>query len=451
MKSIRNFFALFAGHHTSGRERLKHFSDILLRPQCAVRARVRRAVKILMLSDVYFPRVNGVSTSIRTFCRELVAAGHEVAIVAPDYGGSAGTDEFEVVRLPSRRIAFDPEDRLIKAGALRAVLPRLAARHWDVIHIHTPFRAHQLGVRLARLSGRPTLESYHTYFEQYVANYLPWVPNRIGRYAVRGFSRRLCGQVNHLLVPSQQMAEVLDGYGIKTPSTVLPTGIRLEEFEGGDGARFRREHGIGDDVPVLLTVGRLAIEKNVAFLLEVLTRLVPEFPRLQFVIAGEGPDAGRLADLVAARGLSANVRFVGNLDRRAGLLDCYRAADLFVFASSTETQGLVLIEAMALGLPIVSTAVMGSATVLAEARCARISAEDVDAFAGHVGTLLRNADERRALAAAGPADARAWSAPALMQKAEALYRRLADQAGGAAETDLAGPGPRAAELRRDSR
>ena len=106
---------------------------------------------------------------------------------------------------------------------------------------------------------------------------------------------------------------------------------------------------------------------------------------------------------------------------------------------------------MALGLPIVSTAVMGSATVLAEARCARISAEDVDAFAGHVGTLLRNADERRALAAAGPADARAWSAPALMQKAEALYRRLADQAGGAAETDLAGPGPRAADLRRDSR
>jgi glycosyltransferase involved in cell wall biosynthesis len=404
-----------------------------------------------MVSDVYFPRVNGVSTSIRTFCRELRHAGHEVAIVAPDYGSAIESDEFEVIRLPSRRIAFDPEDRLIKAGALRAVLPRLAERQWDVIHIHTPFRAHQLGVRLARMTGRPTLESYHTYFEQYVANYLPWVPNRLGRYAVRGFSRRLCSQIDHLLVPSRQMAEVLDGYGVRTPATILPTGIRLDEFEGGDGARFRCGHDIAEDAPVLLTVGRLAIEKNVAFLLEVLVRLVPEFLRLQFVIAGEGPDAGRLADIVAARGLGANVRFVGNLDRRAGLLDCYRGADLFVFASSTETQGLVLIEAMALGLPIVSTAVMGSATVLAETRCARISAEDVDEFAGHVAHLLRNPEQRRALAEAGPDDARTWSAPALMQKALALYRRLAERADGTVEANLAGSGPRAADMRRDGR
>lgn len=404
-----------------------------------------------MVSDVYFPRVNGVSTSIRTFCRELAAAGHEVAIVAPDYGSAQEADEFELIRLPSRRIAFDPEDRLIKAGALRRALPRLAARHWDVVHIHTPFRAHQLGVRLAQMTGRPTLESYHTYFEQYVANYLPWVPNRLGRYAVRGFSRRLCSQVDHLLVPSRQMADVLDGYGIATPSTILPTGIRLEEFEGGDGARFRREHGIAADASVLLTVGRLAIEKNVAFLLEVLGRLVGEFPRLLFVIAGEGPDAGRLADIVAARGLVDNVRFVGNLDRRAGLLDCYRAADLFVFASSTETQGLVLIEAMALGLPIVSTAVMGSATVLAEARCARISNGQLDDFAGHAAHLLRNPDQRRALAEAGPVDARGWSAPALMQKALTLYRQLARRARGGAEAELAGTDPPAAEMRGDAR
>ena len=388
-----------------------------------------------MVSDVYFPRVNGVSTSIRTFCRELVACGHDVTVVAPDYGRAAEPDEFEVIRLPSRRIVFDPEDRLIKAGALRALVPRLAERHWDVIHIHTPFRAHQLGVRLARLSGRPTLESYHTYFEQYVANYLPWVPNRIGRYAVRGFSRRLCSQVDHLLVPSRQMADVLADYGITTPATILPTGVRLDEFKGGDGARFRRENGIAEDVPVMLTVGRLAIEKNVSFLLDVLGKLVAEFPRLLFVIAGEGPDANRLADSVDARGLGANVRFVGNLDRQAGLLDCYRGADLFVFASSTETQGLVLIEAMALGLPIVSTAVMGSATVLAEARSARISAENAEEFAGHVAHLLQHPAERRMLAAAGPDDAAAWSAPVLMQRAVKVYAALAGVAGTNGETD----------------
>ncbi|MEO5561655.1 MAG: glycosyltransferase [Dokdonella sp.] len=381
-------------------------------------------MKILMLSDVYFPRVNGVSTSIQTFCRELIASGHEVTVVAPDYGNDDEPREFEVIRLPSRRIAFDPEDRLIKASAMRALIPQLAGRHWDVIHIHTPFRAHQLGVRLAHLTGRPTVESYHTYFEQYVANYLPWLPSKLGRYAVRGFSRRLCSQVDHLLIPSQQMADVLDAYGISTAATIVPTGVRLEEFHGGDGSRFRQRHGIAQDALVLLTVGRLAVEKNVAFLLEVMRLLVDDFPRLLLVIAGEGPDAKRLAGVTKALGLDANVLFVGNLTRHTELLDCYRSADIFVFASSTETQGLVLIEAMALGVPIVSTAVMGSATVLAHASSARVSEEDTRAFANHVATLLRAPDELRKLAAAGPQDAAAWSAPVLMQRVDELYARL---------------------------
>ncbi|HEU4665749.1 MAG TPA: glycosyltransferase [Dokdonella sp.] len=397
-------------------------------------------MKILMLSDVYFPRVNGVSTSIQTFCRELVALGHEVAIVAPDYGSDPEPTGFELIRLPSRRIAFDPEDRLIKADALRALLPRLAARDWSVIHIHTPFRAHQLGVRLARANGRPTLESYHTYFEQYVAAYLPWLPGRLGRWAVRAFSRRLCADVDHLLVPSRQMADVLASYGIDTPSTIVPTGVRLEEFQGGDGARFRAAHGVAADAPLLVTVGRVALEKNIAFLLEVVRVLVAEFPRLVFVIAGEGPDAPRLASLVEAFGLGAHVRFVGNLDRRAGLLDCYRAADVFVFASRTETQGLVLIEAMALGVPIVSTAAMGAASVLEGARSARTSEEDVGAFAREVASLLGSPAQRRALAQAGPADAQAWSAASLMRGVVELYARLESGAASRARVAAAGPG-----------
>ena len=123
-------------------------------------------MNILMLSDVYFPRVNGVSTSMQTFCRELVALGHAVTIVAPDYGVPEDAPEFEMVRLPARRIFFDPEDRLIKMSAAKAVVGELARRHWDVIHMHTPFRAHQIGLALARETGRPTVESYHTYFEE---------------------------------------------------------------------------------------------------------------------------------------------------------------------------------------------------------------------------------------------------------------------------------------------
>jgi 1,2-diacylglycerol 3-alpha-glucosyltransferase len=392
---------------------------------------------ILMLSDVYFPRVNGVSSSIRTYARALVAMGHRVTLVAPDYGPDSGQsghdDDFEVLRLPSRVIFFDPEDRLVTAAALRTAERSLVQRHWDVIHIHTPFRAHTLGVRLAKHTGRPTVETYHTYFEEYVAHYLPWLPSPLLRLFARRVSRKLCDDVDHLIVPSQQMVEVLQRYGIATPTTVLPTGLALEEFAHGDGTRFREAHDLDAARPTLVTVSRLAVEKNIAFLLQVVRRLVADFPTLLFVIAGEGPDAGRLKKLADSLGLHHNVRFFGNLDRRTTLLDCYRAGDLFVFASPTETQGLVLIEAMALGVPIVSTAVMGTATVLRDARSAVVSDEDVDAFAGHVADLLRDPSRRAALSAAGPLDARAWSAEGLMEKAVALYAQLSGQAPGTAD------------------
>jgi glycosyltransferase involved in cell wall biosynthesis len=381
-------------------------------------------MNILMISDVYFPRVNGVSASMRTFARELTRLGHAVTIVAPEYDRRGAEEEFETIRLPARVIFFDPEDRLIRAAALHAALRDLSERSWDVIHIHTPFRAHQLGVLLSRQTGCPTVESYHTFFEEYAAHYLPWLPAPLLRFVARRFSRKLCHGVDHLIVPTQQMAGVLASYGIRTASSVIPTGIHIDEFRGGDGDRFRREHDIGPDQPTLVTVSRLAAEKNIGFLLEATRVLIREFPRLVFIVAGEGPDAKRLRQRAEALGLSGNMRFVGNLDRRTQLLDCYRAGDVFVFASPTETQGLVLLEAMSLGVPIVSTAVMGTATVLENARSARISAERVGEFASSVAALLRSPADRKILSEAGPEDAKAWSAPMLMKRVVDLYARL---------------------------
>lgn len=384
-------------------------------------------MNVLMLSDVYFPRVNGVSTSIRTCARELQRLGHAVTLVAPAYGDAGEDGEFEILRLPARGIFFDPEDRLIRGAALRTAAGELARRRWDVIHVHTPFRAHQLGVRLRRLAGAPLVETYHTYFEPYARHYFPWLPAAPLRFAARALSRRLCREVDHLIVPTRQMQEVLEGYGIATPTTIVPTGIDLDEFRGGDGARFRRLHGIEAGRPTLVTVSRLAAEKNIAFLLDVARILLDEFPDLVLVVAGEGPDAQRLQAKGRALGLERHLRFPGNLDRRTALLDCYRAGDMFVFASPTETQGLVLIEAMALGVPVVSTAVMGTATVLRQARGARISAEDVHAFAGHVADLLRSPGLRARMAAAAREDAHAWSAPVLMRATVELYQRLASR------------------------
>lgn len=389
-------------------------------------------MNLLLLSDVYFPRVNGVSTSIRTYARSLARMGHAVTIVAPDYirsgdgnNGSEGDGDYEIIRLPARGIFFDPEDRLIRGSAMRAALAQLARRHWDLIHVHTPFRAHQLGVRLGRLTGRPVVETFHTHFEEYAGLYLPWLPKSALRWATRRLCRRLCNEVDHLIVPTRQMVAVLDGYGVRTPHSVLPTGIDLDEFNGGSRARFCEQRGLDPRRPTLVTVSRLAQEKNVAFLLEVVRRLRPQFPELLLVVAGEGPDEERLRALVERLGLASNVRFFGNLSRADELLDCYRSGDVFVFASPTETQGLVLLEAMASGLPIVSTAVLGTAAVLEHARGARISAEDPDEFGRHVGALLRSPQLRAELSRASWLDARAWDATRWMSPAVELYERLA--------------------------
>ena len=170
-------------------------------------------MRILKISDVYFPRVNGVSTSIRTFAHELQRQGHEVTLIAPDYPAPF-EDSFGIVRIPSRYLVVDPEDRLMHRSALRRQLHQLRRHDFDVIHIHTPFAAHYAGIWLGRKLQLPVVETYHTYFEEYLDKYLPWLPRKALRYVARRFSRSQCAQVDAMVVPTQPMLDVLRDYGI---------------------------------------------------------------------------------------------------------------------------------------------------------------------------------------------------------------------------------------------
>ncbi len=384
----------------------------------------RRTPRVLMLSDVYFPRVNGVSTSIQTFRRDLAVRGCSSVLVAPSYP-RARADEPDILRVRSRYLPFDPEDRVPVARELeRAVLA--LPRDFDLVHVHTPFVAHYAGLRIARRLGLPVIETYHTFFEEYFHHYLPLVPRAWLRVAARAVSRRQCNAVDAVVAPSPQMAESLRAYGVRTRIQVIPTGLDMGRFTGGDGARFRAEHGIADDRPVALTVGRVAFEKNIDFLITMFGRVLRSVPQALLVIAGEGPALPRLRRRVAGEGLAGNVRFVGYLDRSGGLLDCYRSADVFVFASRTETQGLVLLEAMALGVPVVSTAVMGTKTVLEGARGALVAEEDAGGFADCVTRVLTDRSLRASLAAETvPFVEARWSGGEMAQRMLDLYERTA--------------------------
>jgi glycosyltransferase involved in cell wall biosynthesis len=391
----------------------------------------QRALRVLYISDVYFPRVNGVSTSIQTFRRELAGLGHATTLVAPSYA-ARHPDERDIVRVPSRRVPFDPEDRAMRWRDLLRTGQALGRDRFDLVHIQTPFLAHYAGVRLARCWRVPCVATYHTLFEEYLHHYLRFAPRRAMRAAAREFSRRQCHDVDAVIVPSTAMRDTLLRYGVRTRTEIIPTGIPLDEISGGDGARFRHAHGVAPDRPLLVYVGRVAFEKNIDFLLRMLARVRREVADVLLVICGEGPALGALESLARESGLGANVLFVGYLDRTSTLLDCYRAADALVFASRTETQGLVLLEAMALGLPVVSTAVMGTRDIVGPGKGALVAEENEEDFAAKVVRLLRDSALRERLSAEAWDYARSWSAPATAARLQDAYLRLASDARGAA-------------------
>lgn len=381
-------------------------------------------MRILFISDVFFPRVNGVSTSLQTFWRELECMGHEVKVIAPDYGQHEAGDH-RLIRIPSRVVVFDPEDRMMRRRSILDLSEELRRQAFDLIHIQTPFVAHYTGVAMARRLNIPRIETYHTFFEEYLYHYVPFMPKRWLRYAARRFSRAQCNEVDAVVVPSTAMRDVLSEYGVTTRLEVIPTGIELDRFKGGDGARFRALHGIARERPMMLHVGRVAFEKNIGFLLRVLQRVRATYSNVLLVVAGEGPARQALQREAQALGVSDNVLFVGNLDRETGLLDCYRAANVKVFASRTETQGLVLLEAMALGVPVVSTAIMGTKDVLQPGCGAEVVEEDEERFAAAVVRVLGDRNLAMQLSDAGKEYVKSWSAPVLAQRMVNLYEHLA--------------------------
>ncbi len=379
-----------------------------------------------MVSDVHFPRVNGVSTSIRTFRAELAAAGHASTLIAPEYPGRSDPDDPDVLRVASWRVPFDPEDRLMRPGRVRALVDTLRPRGFDLVHVQTPFAAHGAGIALARALRVPVIETYHTFFEEYLFHYVPGMPRAWMRAAARALSRHQCNAVDALVVPSTPMRDALVAYGVTTPMHVIPTGIPLAAFAGGDGARFRAALGIDAGALVLLFVGRVAFEKNIDFLLRMFGRVHARAPHARLVIAGEGPADASLRALARTLGLADAVHFVGYLDRATTLVDCYRAADAFVFASRTETQGLVLLEAMAAGVPVISTAVMGTRDVVGTGRGALVPDDDEAAFADAVLRFAADPALRSSLAQGGQAWVREWRADALAARLARLYADVID-------------------------
>ena len=386
-------------------------------------------MRILMISDVYFPRINGVSTSIESFRHALAEQDIEVRVVAPAYP-APHLDDARITRVPARRVPFDPEDRLMHGKALRRTLGNLGSLPCDLVHVQTPFAAHYAGLRHARGLRLPCIATYHTHFEEYLYNYVPALPKSALRTFARTLARRQCNTLDAVVVPSSAMQDTLVDYGVTAPLHRVPTGIPVDHF-GAEcrpaSADFRRRFDIPADAPIALFVGRAAHEKNIGFLLDALPHALRRSSGLMLVVAGEGPALSALKRQAATLGITANVRFVGYLDRLRELPTCYAAADLFVFASRTETQGLVLLEAMAAGLPVLAFAALGTREIVEPRRGALPAPQEAPAFGAAMAELIEDPQRRKAMSLSARAFAGEWTTEACARRLAAVYRMVRER------------------------
>ncbi|MDO8568457.1 MAG: glycosyltransferase [Dehalococcoidales bacterium] len=371
-------------------------------------------MRIGLFTDTYIPEVNGIVTVLRMMTRELMREGHEVYVFCPNHPAQASrcTGEYG---FPSLRFVFYKGMKVAipySISALR-VLPSL-----DIIHSHTPGSLGLLGLWASKRYHIPHVHTYHTLYMDY-RRYLPRVI-RPNRGMVKSISRLLCNRCDAIIAPSNQMKNELEGYRITRPMYVLPFGADEEEFSHEVRWNVKTELNIHAK-DLLLYVGRLGKEKNLDFLLRSFRQLLSLRPGARLIIAGDGPQREFLESCALNLGIAPFVTFIGCLPRR-DLVDLYKQA-LFVFASKTETQGLVLVEAMMAGAAVVAVGIMGPRDIITSGETGILVGEDENEFALACNRLLQDGNERQRIGMAAHEWARSQSSQVSTKRLLDIYSR----------------------------
>ena len=344
-------------------------------------------MRIGIFTDSYKPYTSGVVTSICTFKEELEKMGHQVFIFAPDYP-HYHKDEPGVFRYYSLPAPTNPDYTLAIPlfPGMRQQIKRLKL---DIIHVHSPAIMGRVGLHYARAFRLPIVFTYHTLYEQYT-HYLP-VAQEFAKDMTVKFSSKFCNDCDHVIVPAQEIYDLLSTYRIITPISVIPTGVPLEKFIPAPGNWLRDNYSIPPENKILLFVGRLTKEKNLDFLIQTFKMVHDKNPHTTLVITAQGPLEAELKKLAISLDLDLerDIVFTGAVPYDT-LVQVYYAADLFVFASLTETQGLVLIEAMAAGLPVVAVRASGVQEMVDDGIDGLLTSLDRDELAGAIGQILED-------------------------------------------------------------
>ncbi|MFW6157753.1 MAG: glycosyltransferase [Planctomycetota bacterium] len=352
-------------------------------------------MRIAMFTNTYLPQVGGVAYSVDRLTRAFRSRGHRVLVVAPRHDEQP-EDEEDVLRTPAIQ-NFNGSDFAVALPAHPGLAEAMDAFRPQIIHSHHPFLLGTTALREAAARQVPIVFTHHSryeFFTSYVPVELP--PMRACAIKLTLGYANLCDAV---VAPSESIRELLEQRGVETEVRVIPTGLDLGAFAEGDGAACRRRQGVPQEAFVIGHVGRLGPEKNLGFLGEAVAAALEAIPAGHFLVVGSGSARETMAARLAP--VRDRVHFAGTLTGK-DLYDAYHALDVFVFASTCETQGVVVAEALAAGRPVVALDGPGVREVVKD---------------GRNGRLLTEAD------AGGFADAIAWARDESRKRGDELVRQ----------------------------
>jgi glycosyltransferase involved in cell wall biosynthesis len=389
-------------------------------------------MNIVILTNTFTPHVGGVARSVEAFTAEYRKRGHRVLIVAPEFPGMP-QDEVDVVRINAIQ-KFNASDFSVALPIHPQLGETIDDFRPDIVHAQHPFLLGITALRLARHRGLPLVFTHHTLYEQYT-HYIPGDSPALKRFAIE-LATRYANLADQVFAPSESIRDVLQARGVTTPIAVVPTGVRLESFAQGDGLAFRHQAGIPATARVVGHLGRLAPEKNLEFLSEAVADFMRSDSSAHFLVIGTGPSEQAIRDIFARAGMEERLHIAGILQRQR-LADALHAMDVFAFASTSETQGMVLTEAMAAGLPVVALDAPGAREVVRDTQNGRLLAEASPAAFGAAlqWVVERTPAQLRELNQAALATAEAMSIPRTADKALACYEALVSGSSADADRD----------------
>ena len=369
-----------------------------------------------MFSDSALPILNGVSISVDALIRELRDRGHSVHLYAPRIprhrDEDANTHRCRAINTPwasEYPLAIPPFYRSLR---------KFRQHEYDLVHTHTPFGLGMVGLRWAESHGLPLVSTYHTLYDRY-AHYLAAFPRRYARFRIAKHTNFYYNRADRVITPSEASYKWLRRHSVTSDVTIVPTGAPRRAFL--DRAECRANLGLPPDLRAMLYVGRLAHEKNLGVLFEMAARTFAVDPSLRLWLVGDGPYRDECARMARRLGIGDRVRFVGALPR-AEVDRYYAAADLFVFPSITETQGLVVQEAMAYGLPAVAVVGGGASAGIEPGENGLLVRNDPDEFARAVLRVFADEAMHSAMAAAAARSVRGHGLDEMAEGVLEVYR-----------------------------